>query len=33
MIRDKVEKDRNVKEHIDEVLVLATNIVYGGGDE
>ena len=33
MIRARCERDRNVMKHINEVIKLATNIVYGGGDE
>ena len=33
MIRDAVNKDRDIENHIDEVINLATNIVYGKEDQ
>ena len=33
MIRDVVENDRKVKMHIDEIIKLAANIVYGNEDK
>ena len=33
MIRDAVNKDRSIENHIDEVINLAANIVYGKKDQ